>query len=160
VTEADRLAPERQMLEDRLRWYRHVVVAKVEDLSLADATRRPTVSELCPLGIVKHLAYAERIWFQVTFAAEDPPLLSHAETFLLGPDESVETVIGFYRTETARSDAIADAAAGLDVPSARPHRRVGTISLRWIMLHMLEETARHAGHLDLMRETIDGRRGD
>ena len=148
------------MLGDRLRWFRHVVVAKVEDLSLADAVRRPTVSELSPLGIVKHLGFAERNWFQVTFAAEDQPLPPHAETFVVGPDESVASVIAFYRAEAARSDAITEAAPSLDVPSARPHRRVGTVSLRWILLHMLEETARHAGHLDLMRETIDGQKGD
>jgi hypothetical protein len=160
VSEADRLAPERQMLGDRLRWFRHVVVAKVEDLPLADAVGRPTVSELSPLGIIKHLGFAERNWFQVTFAAEDPPLPPHAETFVLGPGDSVESVIAFYRAETARSEAIAAAAPDLDVPSARPHWRVGTISLRWIVLHMIEETARHAGHLDLMREAIDGKKGD
>jgi hypothetical protein len=65
-----------------------------------------------------------------------------------------------YRDECTHSCQIADAATSLDQLSARRADFHGHVNLRWILIHLLEETARHAGHLDLMRETLDGRTGD
>jgi Protein of unknown function (DUF664) len=65
-------------------------------------------------------------------------------------------VVAFYRTETAGSDAVLDAAASLD-PASRGDMRPTT--LRWVVIHLIEETARHAGHMDITRELLDGRTG-
>ena len=80
--------------------------------------------------------------------------------FSVDPGDTVESIIAFYQEECRVAQEITGAAGSLDQLSARctPVREV--VSLRWLLTHMLEETARHAGHLDLMRELIDGRIGD
>ena len=69
---------------------------------------------------------------------------------------SVEDVVRFYRSESAAADAVLDRAASLDLPSAAVMRPT---TLRWIVNHLLEETARHVGHMDITRELLDGRTG-
>jgi hypothetical protein len=151
---------EREMLAGFTDWFRQVVVNKLDGLSLEDASRVMTPTGLSPLNVVKHLAWAETGWFQDTFAGEMVRESSLEESFVLGPDDTVESVVAAYRDACARSRQIAAAAPSLDDLSARPGRVHGIISLRWILIHMLEETARHAGHLDIMREHIDGSTGD
>ena len=153
--------PERELLAGFLDWYRQVVTNKVEGLSLEQASTVMTPSGLSPLGIVKHLTWVEAAWFRDTFAAEPigSELLS-ADSFRLTPDETVESVVVGYHDECAHSRRTSDAASSLDELSARAAEVRGHVSLRWILVHMLEETAHHAGHLDLMRETLDGRTGD
>ena len=114
---------------------------------------------------MKHLAWVERGWFQETFAGEAVPALDqpgddNAVEFAVDPGDTVESVQAFYRGEVARSRAITNAAQSLDAPSAEETRLLGRVSLRWLLVHMIEETARHAGHLDIMREEIDGTTGD
>jgi hypothetical protein len=156
-------ANERELLTGYLDWYRSVVEGKVADLSLLDASRVMTPSGLSPLGIVKHLGYVERSWFSVRFAAaEEKPLWAEDDPdadFRIESGETVASVVHFYRAATDDSRRIA-ARASLDDLSQSVSPHYGTVSLRWILVHMLEETARHAGHLDLMREQIDGRTGD
>src|SRR5687767_13590481 len=143
-----------------LDWYRAVIERKVEGLSLEDATRAFTPSGLSPLGVVQHLAYVERSWFRKRLAGEAVETLpGDDDSFELGPGTSVESVLAFYRDECERSRKIVGGAA-LDDVSVDAHPVYGRVSLRWILVHMIEETARHAGHLDLMREQIDGRTGD
>jgi hypothetical protein len=79
--------------------------------------------------------------------------------FVIQPGDTVESVLGFYRDEAERSRQIA-AGSSLESLSSRETSLGERVSLRWILVHMLEETARHAGHMDLMRENIDGRTGD
>jgi hypothetical protein len=156
-------ATERELLTGYLDWYRAVVEAKVADLLLEDASRIMTPTGLSPLGIVKHLAFVERSWFKVRFAAvEAKPGWTDDDPdadFRIEPGEGVAAVVDFYRESTDASRRIA-ADAPLDQLSASPSPHYGHVSLRWILVHMLEETARHAGHLDIMREQIDGRTGD
>jgi hypothetical protein len=153
--------PERETLTGFLDWYRQVVENKVAGLSTTAASRVLTASGLSPLGVVAHLTWAEAGWFRDVFAGEAvPPEVTNAESFLVAPTDTVEAVVARYRDECEHGRAIVAAAASLDAPSARPHRVYGTVSLRWVLVHLLEETARHAGHLDLMRESIDGRTGD
>src|SRR5687767_13172396 len=146
-----------------LDWYRAVIERKVEGLSLEDATRAFTPSGLSPLGVVQHLAYVERSWFRKRLAGEAVEVLhqgdDNAVQFELDPGTSVESVLAFYRDECERSRAIVAGAALHDV-SVDAHPVYGQVTLRWILVHMIEETARHAGHLDLMREQIDGQTGD
>jgi uncharacterized damage-inducible protein DinB len=156
-------AAERDLLSGYLDWYRAVVERKVADLSLEDASRIMTPTGLSPLGIVKHLGDVEQGWFRERFAGEDTNTAWSDDdplaVFRIEPGETVASTVAFYRESTDHSRRIV-AAASLDDASAGESPFYGHVSLRWILVHMLEETARHAGHLDIMREEIDGKTGD
>ncbi len=148
------------MLEDFLTFYRAVVVRKVEGLPRDLAIRPATPSIMSALGIVKHLAWVERNWsrrkilgetYEVPWTDDDPDADLRIED-----DETVESVIAFYGSECEAADAIWSTHSLDD--TGDDHGR--TVSLRWILVHMIEETARHAGHLDLIVEQLDGRTGD
>jgi uncharacterized damage-inducible protein DinB len=117
-------------------------------------------SNWTPLGMIEHLGYAERHWFQrvLTGSAVDVPWPDDDHEPLTTPRPK-DTVFGFYQEQRERANAII-AATPLDALAKawRPGRRE-TADLRWIMLHMIEETARHAGHLDVARELLDGSTG-
>jgi hypothetical protein len=152
---------ERPMLSGFLDWYRAVVEHKVEGLDLDDATRVMTPTGLAPLGIVAHLAAVEVAWFEETFAGQpvDPMWDDHGN-FRIVDGDTVESVLAEYRDACGRSRRVVAVAPSLDDLSAETGGVWGHVSLRWILVHMIEETARHAGHLDIMREMIDGRTGD
>jgi hypothetical protein len=155
--------PERETLCGFLDWYRDVAIKKLDGLSLDQASKAMTPSGLSALGIVKHLTWAERLWFRFRFSGEDVDVEhgapDNAPTFVIDPDDTVDSIVAAYRDEIDRSRAII-AAASLDDIAAREHRVYGQTSLRWIVVHMIEEIARHAGHLDLIREQLDGHTGD
>ncbi|HEY7137041.1 MAG TPA: DinB family protein [Acidimicrobiia bacterium] len=158
---------EGELLVGFLDWYRTVVEHKVEDLSFADAARVVTPSGLSPLGIVKHLHAVEQNWLEQVFEGRDVdlPLGTDEDPDDAGPsfrvteDDSVDAVVAAYRAggETLRRVVESNT---LDDRSASEVPWYGHVTLRWVLVHLLEETARHAGHLDLMREQIDGRTGD
>jgi hypothetical protein len=155
---------ERETLGGFLDWYRAVVERKVDGLTLDEARRVMTPTGMSPLGIVKHLAWVERGWFREIFAGEDVETIDwegdNSAEFSLGTDDTVDSILAFYRTEVDHSRRVVAKAPSVDVLSAKATTFREHVSLRWILVHMLEETARHAGHLDLMRETIDGTTGD
>jgi hypothetical protein len=107
--------------------------------------------------LVKHSAIWERRWFQVvvagrSFAGEWPVVHPQDENaFRLTDDDTVETVVAYYREQIAASQQIVQT-VDLDAPCAWPGMAG---NLRWVAVHMIEETARHAGHADIIRETID-----
>jgi Protein of unknown function (DUF664) len=152
---------ERELLTGFLDWYRAVVERKVEGLTLPQASEPMTTSGLTVLGTVKHLAGVERLWLRWRFAGEDIPVQTgdNAVTFHLDPGDTIDSVLADYRHQVGCGRAIT-AGASLDDVSAREHEVFGSVSLRWVLVHLLEETARHAGHLDLMRERTDGQTGD
>lgn len=151
---------QREMLAGFLDWLRAVVERKVDGLSLEQATSVMTGSGLTVLGVVQHLAWAERIWFPGRFAGGSLELATIDQSFVLAPDATIADVVADYRAACDESRRVVDAAPALRELSAQPHHVYGPVSLRWIIVHMIEETARHAGHLDIMREAIDGRTGD
>jgi Protein of unknown function (DUF664) len=153
-------AGEFELLTGFLDWNRAVVANKVRGLSLPDASRVMTLTGLSPLGVVAHLAAVEVGWFAESFAGEpvDPMWETHG-SFLLTDDDTVSSVLEEYEASCTRSRRIVDAAPSFDALSVEAHEVWGQVSLRWVLMHMVEETARHAGHLDLMRETIDGSTG-
>jgi hypothetical protein len=155
---------ERETIEGFLDWYRAVVEHKVDGLSFDQATQVMTPSGLCPLGVVKHLGWVERGWFRDIFVGEDVEAIDvdgdNSPEFAITADDTAESVLAFYRSEVERAKLIVAEATTLDALSAKPTDFGGHVSLRWIMVHMLEETARHAGHLDVMREKLDGQTGD
>ena len=155
---------ERETLTGTLDWFRAVIAHKLDGVSLDDATKVMTPSGLSMLGVVAHLAWAERLWFRWRFANEDVDVAlsgdDNSETFTLGPDDTVESVLATYADENEKARTIVGAAASLDEVAPRESSLHGLVSLRWLLVHMIEETARHAGHLDIMREQLDGHTGD
>jgi hypothetical protein len=155
---------ERETLEGFLDWYRAVVERKVDGLSLEDAKRVSTPTGMTALGILRHLGWVERGWFRETFAGEDVEAIDldgdNSAEFAIGEGDTVESVIAFYRAEVGEARRVVRESPSLDALSVRETSYGERVSLRWVMVHMLEETARHAGHLDLMREDIDGQVGD
>jgi Protein of unknown function (DUF664) len=153
-----------QVLQQFLDAEREHVLGILEGLS-EEQLRRPVLpSGWCCLGMVKHLALAdEHYWFRCVVGGEDfgffPPG-PNAE-WQLAPGETAEDVFDLYRDEIQRANAII-AATPLDMAPRQPDPRMGEwgkrfTSLRVVMLHMLKETAGHAGHLDAAAELLDGR---
>ncbi|WP_101391495.1 DinB family protein [Streptomyces sp. TLI_146] len=129
------------------------------------AARSVEPSTLSLLGLVRHLAHVERQWFRRVLAKEDaPPLFSTPDS----PDsdfdeaesdgpEAIAEAWQAWRDEVAYADDFVRQAPHLDIQGDDAWR--GTVSLRWVLIHMIEEYARHNGHADLLRERIDGARG-
>ena len=152
-------ADEREMLDAFLDLYRDTVVGKVRGLSEEEARRRLVPSLTTAGGLLKHLRWVETGWFhQVLGARAGDNRRPHEREseFRMEPDETVDSLVAAYVVACAESRRIA-AAHALD--DRVPHGRMGEVSVRWIYLHMIEETARHAGHLDILREQIDGATG-
>jgi len=157
------LASEREALEKFLDTQREGLIKKIEGLDDATARKSPTVSSLSLLGLVKHSAIWERRWFQIVMAGREfpdewPNVKDEHEDADLMVDENdtVEHWVAYYREQIEQSRAVA-AAKELDSPCARPD--LIECNVRYVLFHMIEETARHAGHADIIRETLDGSRG-
>lgn len=150
---------ERETLEAFLDDYRDIVVHKVSGLSEADARRHLVSSPTTVGGLVKHLRWAEFGWFEQLLQGQlDDNRRPHdrAVEFELSEGDSLPALVAEYRRQCERSRQIA-AAYPLDHTVA--HRRLGRVALRWIYIHMLEETARHCGQIDILREQLDGATG-
>ena len=151
---------ERTTLESFLDDYRDIVVRKVSGLSDADARRRLVPSSTTVAGLVKHLRWAEYGWFdQFLQGKSDDNRRAHERSweFEIGAGESLPTLITEYRAQCEQSRRIA---AEYPLEHMLPHGRLGTtVSLRWIYVHMIQETARHTGQLDILREQLDGATG-
>ena len=145
---------------------RQAVLAIIDGLGEAELRRAVLPSGWTPLGLIEHLGHAERFWFQYVLTGELSELPwpepgTDGEDAPFSSEHQVDAVLAFYRDQCARSDA-ALAAARLDAAPRReipPWMPADTHNVRTIVLHMIEETARHAGHLDAVRELIDGRTG-
>jgi uncharacterized damage-inducible protein DinB len=150
---------ERLLLEAFLDDYRDIVPRKVSGLSDNDARRRLVASPTTVGGLVKHLRWAEYGWFdQLLQERSDDNRRSHDRgwEFEFLPEESLPTLMAEYQAQCAESRRIA---ARYPLDHEVPHRRFGTVSLRWIYVHMIEETARHTGQIDILREQLDGATG-
>lgn len=159
------VADPRELLIGYLDWYREALMRKIAGLS--DEQLRTPVQPMgwSPLGLVKHLGWVERRWMRWGFAAEDvPPRLPGGDQaeWTIAADEPTGSVLSAYADEVGRSRALVAAAeltdrarvgGRFDHPERAP-------SLVRILFHLLQEYARHAGHLDIAREMIDGRTGE
>jgi Protein of unknown function (DUF664) len=136
--------------------------ATLHGLTDEQASTTPTASTLCLAGLLKHAAHTERGWM-VVVAAQRPlpePEPGYDEQFRLAPGETVADVVEFYAKVAAETEAIA-AELGLEHPVPVPEAPwypddLEFWSVRWVLLHLIEETARHGGHADIIRESIDG----
>lgn len=149
-------ADERDMLVGFLDHYRETVVRKTEGLSEEEARWVPTETANPVVGIVYHLGWVETYWLRGVFLGEDTGRKRDDE-FRPAPEITLERAVSHYREACARSNEIVRAAGSLDDLAEAAGR---PLSLRWILLHLLEETARHAGHLDITRELVDGTTGE
>lgn len=157
------LGDERTILESWLEFHRRTLLRKCGGLSAEQLRRRAVEpSTLSLLGLVRHMAKVERLWFRNRFLGEDVPLLFSS---LDNPDGEFDDVdsadaeadFATFEAEVAYARGVA---AGRSLDETFELAPRGTMSLRWIYVHMIEEYARHNGHADLLRERIDGVTGD
>ena len=158
-------ADERTTLLAMLDMQRATVLWKLDGLSLEDAKRPLVESGTSLLGSIKHLAYVEKWWFE-DFIAGGSPENPYSEKspdgeWRIEEGETIEGISKFYVDAVEASNVIINNAPDLDVLGSMDvgpeHRRQR--SLRWVLVHMVEETARHAGQMDIMRELVDNATG-
>ncbi|GLZ55382.1 DinB family protein [Actinomycetospora sp. NBRC 106378] len=131
-------------------------------LTTEQATIAASVSPLTVLGLIKHAAHTERGWTDILLGRDRPDAVGYDDTFRRLDGESLEDVLALYREvaeETHRVVAAeVDLGRAVPVPPDTPWfpSDVRAWSVRWVLLHLIEETARHAGHADIVRESIDG----
>ncbi len=151
---------EKAALADVLDTYRRMVVWKLDGLSREDAMKPLVPSGTSLLGIVKHLAYVERWWFQAVIGRRDVDFPWSDDDpdadWRIEDGDTVPGIIDLFHAECAISREIFDAIDSLD---AEYPRRDEMLSARGIVLHMIEEIARHVGHMDIIRELTDGSTG-
>ncbi|WP_216205115.1 DinB family protein [Amycolatopsis aidingensis] len=163
-TRADvpRTGDEREILTTFLDWHRETFALKCADVDperLSEQGVPP--SGLSLHGLVRHLAGVERWWFRIQFAGESVPMLYYSDD---DPEQDFDRLDGdvgeaftVWRAECGRSREIV---AGASLDRMGVTRRAGEpFSLRWLLVHMTTEYARHNGHADLLRERIDGATG-
>ncbi|GAA2378448.1 DinB family protein [Streptomyces carpaticus] len=179
------LDEERTALLTALATARSALTATVEGLSDEQAGTRPTVSALCPGGLVKHVAAMEESWLRfvtegpsamrydlpdgVTWAdmaagtAREIPqwAIEHGEGFRMLPGETLAGVLADYERVAGRTEeiiaSVPDLSAAHPLPAAPWNPPGARRSVRGVLLHLISETAQHAGHGDLLRESLDGR---
>ena len=158
VARPDESAPADEMAMARA-WLTHLresAIFKLEGLDEEQLRWQPAPTANSLGAIVVHLGYAERLWLRAIFAGETMDMSWRQTMFELPAGWSVADVVSFYRAETAATDAVLDAAASFDVRSEAEFRPT---TLRWVVTHLIEETARHVGHMDITRELLDGTTG-
>jgi Protein of unknown function (DUF664) len=164
TTDTDSAADD--MLRDFLQGQREAVLAVVDGMS-EDAWHQVVMpTGWTPAGMVEHLGGAEWHWFQGVVAGNVPELPDDGDgdgaepydpmTVVFRTDSSSAEVVAFYREQCANSDAVLATTSLSDPPKGTHGFGYEPPNVRWIVLHMIEETARHAGHLDAARELLDG----
>jgi uncharacterized damage-inducible protein DinB len=164
---SETLTDPRELLLGYLDWYREAILRKLDGLPEEELRRSRLPSGWTPLALLRHLTGVERRWLRWGFAGErvgDPEIEFHGpeDSWHVGPDETVEQVRAEYLAEVESSRRILAGAGLQDMPGP------GTAfnpteqhpALVWILFHLLQEYARHAGHLDVVRELADGTVGE
>lgn len=142
---------ERETLQALLQYQRESVVRKVAGVSDADARRQFVGSGTSLIWLVKHLTRAESTWVEARFAG----LVVKQPVEEVKAGDMLSQVIDDYRQGWERIDAIVSRTPSLD-EFCKETGAESPVTLRWVLAHLLEETARHAGHADILRELIDG----
>jgi uncharacterized damage-inducible protein DinB len=161
--EPPHVAGEAETLEGFLDFQRATLLWKLEGLDDEQLRRGMVPSGTSLLGLVKHLAYVERSWFQRVWAGQEVSFPWTREDpdadWRIEPDETTADVLALYHRECDRSREIVAVTSSLGEAVVHP-RWKEEVSRRWILAHMLEETARHVGHADILREQLDGAVGE
>ena len=148
---------EKESLHVSLDRHRDVVLWKLEGLDDQQLRRSMTPSGTNLLGLVKHLAAVEYGWFCETFGRETEPLPFDENDpdadLRVEPGETTADIVAFYGRSRVAADRVIDESEVDDLGTAWFG---DPVSMRWVLVHMIEETARHAGHADILRESLDG----
>jgi uncharacterized damage-inducible protein DinB len=157
------IGSEREALAMNLDAQREGLIRKIEGVPDVMSRQAPTASSLSLLGLVKHAVTWERRWFEVIMAGRElpdgwPEVLPEPEDADLMVDESdtVNDWLASYREQIEQSRAVV---ASMDLGSPCARQDIIECNVRYVMFHMIQETARHAGHADIIRETLDGSTG-
>lgn len=152
---------EKTSLQVALDRHRDVVMWKIRGLDDEQLRRPMTPSGTSLLGLVKHLAAVEYGWFCSTFGRDtEPPPFDEDDPdadLRVTPTETTPGIVDFYGRARRAADRVIDE---VDVDDLGTAWFGDQVSMRWVLIHMIEETARHAGHMDIIRELIDGATGD
>jgi len=148
-------ADEKTTLLTFLDYLRECIVAKLAGVSEQDARRPLVPSGTSLLWLVKHLTHVESAWFVYSYLGESDD--AHDEP--VTDADTVESVVAAYMSTVRRCNEIVAGVDDLDRPGVRSVRETAPPNMRWILMHMVEETARHAGHADIIREQLDGSTG-
>jgi uncharacterized damage-inducible protein DinB len=163
-TDPKNVGSELDLLRQYLDYQRATVLLKTERLTREQLTQRLPPSTLTLAGLLYHLARVEETWFEVRFAGMPQRLPWAGRDWDADPDWEFRTAADLaptqlrrrYRDACHRSRGVVARAGGLDQLSVSVDRHGEQFSLRWVMLHLIEETARHAGLADLLRQAVDG----
>ncbi|MCU1490342.1 MAG: hypothetical protein JWM85_1747 [Acidimicrobiaceae bacterium] len=147
-------AEDRELLLDWLAFLREAVLRKTDGLDENEVRWRPEGRLISLLGIINHLTHVEWRWIDGGFRNE--AVTRSEEEFVPDPGLTLENALGRYRARAASTESFVRSVPTLRLPCARQQ---GT-DLRWVLLHLINETARHAGHADAVRELLDGVTGD
>ena len=148
------IAGERATLVAFLGYLRAAVDRKLDGLTEEETRRRLLPSGTTLLGLVKHLTVVEVYWGERRLAGAD--VRGDGDGFDLVEGDTLSSVRAAYAAACRRTDELVAACEDLDQPLARGRRG---LTVRWMLMHLVEETARHAGHADVLRELLDGRVG-
>lgn len=148
------IADERTTLLALLNYQRESLVGKISDLDAPTATAVPAPSGTTLLWLVQHMAQAETLWVVHRYLG-GPPREDDPGAI---PSGTVDHAIAEYRRAAHRTDAVVTSAESMDQLCATTGTE-SPVTLRWVIAHLLEETARHAGHADILREMTDGETG-
>ncbi|MGW6060516.1 DinB family protein [Streptomyces sp. NPDC055189] len=152
---------EKESLHVSLDRHRDAVLWKLEGLDDEQLRRPMTPSGTSLLGLVKHLAVVEYGWFCETFGREMEPFPFDPEDegadLRVEAHETTADIVAYYGRARAAADEVIGKTGIEDLGTARLG---ASMTMRWVLIHLIEETARHAGHMDIMRELIDGAGGD
>lgn len=154
-------ASPKDQLEEFLDQHRQAMYDSLEGLTEEEARRRLVPSLTTLLGLVKHVTFVERVWFDEAVTgrprAEIGIPATVDESFTLAPEDTVESVRAAYAEACAASR---EATSRLDADAVLTGNRRGPLPLRWVYLHMLREVAQHCGHADILREQVLAARND
>jgi uncharacterized damage-inducible protein DinB len=158
------VANEREGLMTFLAQQRLVLRTAAYGLTDDQARQAPTASSLSVGGLIKHVSSVERNWMDIVLQRESEGggEQAYEDGFRLLPDETLQQILDEYEETARQTIAIIDGIADLDQPVPVPKgvpwfpQDIDAWSVRWVLLHLIQETARHAGHADIVRESVDG----
>jgi uncharacterized damage-inducible protein DinB len=157
------IANEREGLLAYLTQMRYVLRLTAYGLSPEQLRAAPTASSLTVGGLIKHCASTEESWIDIVRREpREVDYQAYADNFALGEDETIEDVFARYDRIAARTEKTIAEIADLDQDVPVDHsvpwnpKDLDNWSVRWVLLHLIQETARHTGHADIIRESVDG----
>jgi len=160
------LTGEHADLLETLGKHRFLLRHTVQGLTDEQAALTPTASELCLGGLIKHVTRAEKGWYDFVISGPEAhsgqDIEGHLNSFRMLPGETLAGLLAEYEAVAARTDELLASGADLDQSQPLPEAPWFPPNTRWtirrVLTHVIAETAQHAGHADIIRETIDGQK--